>query len=76
MMNTFAEIQATGGVVGASEIALGIASFFTVALGGLSVGIIIGFLTALITKTTSEVRGKKKLRLFMFLKIYELFIRS
>ncbi len=58
MMNSFAEIQASGGEVGATEIALGVTSFLTVALGGLSIGIIMGFLTALITKTTSEVRGR------------------
>ncbi len=50
--------------MGATEIALGVASFFTVALGGLSIGIIIGFLTALITKTTSEVRGISTFKTF------------
>ena len=35
---------------------LGVTSFFTIALGGLSVGMIHGLLTALITKYTKEVR--------------------
>ncbi len=59
-MNTFAEMSAAGQAVGVTEISLALTSFFTVALGGLSIGIIIGFLTALVTKTTSEVRGTLK----------------
>jgi NhaP-type Na+/H+ or K+/H+ antiporter len=64
MMNTFCEISFSGAAVSASDIALGVVSFGTVALGGLTVGIIIGFLTALITKTTSEVRVVEPLALF------------
>ena len=60
MMNTFAEIEHSGNVIDATQIGLGLASFFTIALGGLSIGIFMGFLTALITKCTSEVRGEDK----------------
>jgi sodium/hydrogen exchanger 3 len=42
---------------------LGLASFLTVALGGLVIGILVGFLTALITKTTREVRVMEPLAL-------------
>ena len=37
---------------------MGVAAFFTVSLGGLLIGIIIGALTALITKFTKHVRGR------------------
>ena len=57
MMNTFAEITASGGELNATQILLGLASFLTVALGGLAIGVVMGVLTALITRTTSEVRG-------------------
>ncbi|ELU07584.1 hypothetical protein CAPTEDRAFT_224019 [Capitella teleta] len=39
-----------------SQIALGVGSFFTISLGGLSIGIVFGILTALITRTTKHVR--------------------
>lgn len=61
MMNTMAEIEAAGEVITLSQIGLGLASFITVACGGLLIGIIMGVLTALITRTTSEVRGKEYL---------------
>lgn len=57
MMNSFAEIEASGDVIGVDQIMLGLVSFFTVALGGFSIGCIGGLLTALITRTTTEVRG-------------------
>ena len=57
MMNTFAEMVHSGVEVTPTEISLGLVSFLTVALGGLAVGIVMGFITALITKSTSEVRG-------------------
>jgi NhaP-type Na+/H+ or K+/H+ antiporter len=58
MMNVFAEINYNGNAITGVHIALGLASFFTVALGGLLIGVIMGVLTALITKTTTEVRGR------------------
>jgi len=42
--------------ISSKQIALGLASFFTVSFGGLSIGIVCGLVTALITRTTSEVR--------------------
>jgi hypothetical protein len=45
------------GNVSGGQYALGIVSFFTISLGGLGIGILCGLLTALITRTTSEVRG-------------------
>lgn len=65
-MNTFAEIEHSGAEVTIPEVCLGLVSFFTVALGGLTIGIIMGFLTALFTRCTTEVRGestKQKCRL-------------
>lgn len=64
MMNTMAEIEAAGEVITLSQIGLGLASFITVACGGLLIGIIMGVLTALITRTTSEVRVVEPLALF------------
>lgn len=57
MMNTFTAMSKANQVVGAVEIILALTSFFTIAIGGLLVGIIMGLVTALITRTTSEVRG-------------------
>jgi len=48
---------ATSDHVTGEQYALGLAAFFTVSLGGLFIGIICGLITALITRTTSEVRG-------------------
>ncbi|TRY63115.1 hypothetical protein TCAL_08230 [Tigriopus californicus] len=64
MMNTMAEIEAAGEVITLGQIGLGLASFVTVACGGLLIGIIMGVLTALITRTTSEVRVVEPLALF------------
>ncbi len=41
----------------ATHIGTGLASVFTVALGGMIIGVVMGVLTALITKTTTQVRG-------------------
>uniref|UniRef100_A0A0P6HUM3 Sodium/hydrogen exchanger n=1 Tax=Daphnia magna TaxID=35525 RepID=A0A0P6HUM3_9CRUS len=53
MMVAFAQME---GNVAGGQYALGIVSFFTISLGGLGIGILCGLLTALITRTTSEVR--------------------
>lgn len=58
MMNSFAQIEAGGEEITPDQIALGLVSFFTVALGGFSIGCIGGLITALITRTTTDVRGK------------------
>jgi len=52
MMVAFSTMEHISG----EQIALGIASFFTVSFGGLSIGIVCGLITALITRTTSHVR--------------------
>lgn len=44
------------GSINATDILLGIASFFTVSLGGVSIGILFGILTALMTRTTKRVQ--------------------
>ena len=59
MMKTFNEMEFSGVPIDAKNIVLGLVSFLTISLGGLTVGIIHGFITALITKTTSEVRGER-----------------
>ena len=64
MMNSFAQLEAAGEVIGVDQIMLGLVSFFTVALGGLSIGCIGGLITALITKTTKDVRGEKYSNMF------------
>ena len=57
MMNVFAEMQHHGLEISTVDISLGVVSFFTVALGGFLIGVVMGVLTALITKTTAHVRG-------------------
>ena len=54
MMVAFSTMEHISG----PQIALGLASFFTSSFGGLSIGIISGLITALITRTTSQVRGQ------------------
>lgn len=54
MMVVFAQME---GTVGGEQYVLGFVSFFTTSLGGFALGILSGLLTALITRTTSEVRG-------------------
>jgi NhaP-type Na+/H+ or K+/H+ antiporter len=44
-------------VIHGDQYALAVLSFFTSSCGGLTVGVIHGLLTALITKTTQDVRG-------------------
>ena len=57
MMTTFNEMKVADVTIDAKNIVLGLVSFLTISLGGLAVGIIHGLITALITKTTSQVRG-------------------
>jgi len=59
MMNTFNEMDVSGLSITGIDITLGLLSFLTVAIGGLIIGIICGFVTALITRTTADVRGKQ-----------------
>ena len=40
------------------QMALGVASFFTVSLGGLFLGVVCGLLCALFTKFSGELRGE------------------
>ncbi len=54
MMVAFAQMD---GNVGGEQYLLGFVSFFTISLGGFGIGVLCGLLTALITRTTSEVRG-------------------
>ncbi|GFT58963.1 hypothetical protein NPIL_386021 [Nephila pilipes] len=42
----------------AEQIAMGFAAFICVSLGGLAIGLVMGVVTALITKHTEDVRGK------------------
>ena len=55
MMKSFAAMEDTGEAIQPIQYVLAICSFFTVALGGLLVGIIFGLLTACITRLTKEV---------------------
>ena len=56
MMSVFAGMESQGIEITSSQILLGFGSFFTVAFGGLAIGLMYGFLTALITRLTSGVR--------------------
>ena len=56
MMNSFAGMTMSGEDIVVVDIVLGVTSFFTIAIGGLVVGILGGLITAVITKYTQEVR--------------------
>lgn len=56
MMNSFAGMTLTGVQIEVIDIVLGVTSFFTIAVGGLLVGMIHGLITAVITKYTNEVK--------------------
>ena len=56
MMSVFAGMESEGIEVTSTQILLGFGSFFTVAFGGLGIGLFYGFITALITRLTSGVR--------------------
>ena len=70
MMKTFNEMNHENVPIDTTNIVLGLVSFLTISLGGLAIGIIHGFITALITKTTSQVRGET-LTIGRFLKCYK-----
>ncbi|XP_033638201.1 sodium/hydrogen exchanger 1-like [Asterias rubens] len=59
MMNSFVTME----TIPFSQIVLGFVSFFTVSLGGAIIGIIIGLLTAVLTKFTKHVRVVEPLAL-------------
>ena len=50
--------------VSGSQYALGCAALLTVSFGGLAIGVVCGLLTALITRTTSDVRVVEPLAVF------------
>ena len=58
-----AEMNHAGLDISVTQYFLGLLSIFTVALGGLFIGIVVGFLSALITKTTRDVRVMEPLAL-------------
>ncbi|XP_071747760.1 sodium/hydrogen exchanger 1 isoform X2 [Lepeophtheirus salmonis] len=64
LMNTFAEMQHAGIPITLMDFGLGVISFLSVAFGGLMIGILVGFLSALITKCTSDVRVVEPLAVF------------
>jgi hypothetical protein len=54
MMKTFAQMDE----IPLNEIILGIVSFFTISLGGLTIGLIMGILASIVLKYCSHVRGE------------------
>lgn len=54
-MVTFAELPEVHG----EQYVLAVLAFFTVSLGGLSLGVVFGLVTSLLTRTTEEVRGRR-----------------
>ena len=52
MMNSFAGMEYSGAEIKIVDIVLGVTSFFTIAIGGLTIGMVSGLITALITKFT------------------------
>ena len=64
MMKTFTRMESQGLSVTATDVGLGCLSFFTIALGGLAIGVVFGLLTSLVTRFTQEVRIIEPLALF------------
>ncbi|XP_064639121.1 Na(+)/H(+) exchanger beta-like isoform X2 [Lineus longissimus] len=62
MMKTFAQMD----TIPAHQIILGIVSFFTISLGGLTIGIILGILASIVLKYCSHVRVVEPLFMFVF----------
>ena len=60
-MSTLASMDSCD--IDATQYVMMVGSFFSIALGGLLIGVIVGFLTALMTKTMSEVRVMEPLAL-------------
>ena len=56
MMTKFVSMEAHGATVSPHQFALGVCSFFTVALGGLIVGVMFGVLSSILTKWTMRIR--------------------
>jgi len=65
MMSSFAGIESMGESVTVMDCVLGVTSFFTIAIGGLLIGMLTGLATALITKFTKEVRVVEPLAVLM-----------
>ncbi|XP_074658542.1 Na(+)/H(+) exchanger beta-like isoform X3 [Tubulanus polymorphus] len=61
MMKTFIQMD----VIPPLEMFLGFVSFFTVSLGGLAIGLIIGFMASFISKYTADVRVVEPLLMFV-----------
>lgn len=55
-MSTFTAMENDHIHIGVEQYIMGVVSFFTIALGGLFVGILVGLISALITRTTQDVR--------------------
>ena len=58
-MESFTDMEMKNEVIDGGQIALAVSSFFTIALGGLCIGILVGFLTALFTKAQCARNAKK-----------------
>ena len=65
MMSSFAGIKSVGEEITVTACLLGITSFFTIAVGGLLIGMMTGLATALITRFTKEVRVVEPLAVLM-----------
>ena len=53
-METFSDMELQNEVIESNQFLLAITSFFPIALGGLIIGIFVGFVTAFITKYTQD----------------------
>ena len=64
MMTAFAGMEHRGETINLGHIMIGCGSFLTVALGGLTIGVVYGLLTSLLTRATQGVRIIEPLALF------------
>nr|XP_022342116.1 Na(+)/H(+) exchanger beta-like isoform X2 [Crassostrea virginica] len=64
VMQTYNRLQAGGGTIDALQVVLGVLKFIIVVLGGLVIGILVGCLSALLTKLTSHVKVVEPIAIF------------
>lgn len=64
VMQTYNRLQAEGGTIDATQVILGIVKFFIVVIGGLIIGILVGCLSALLTKFTNTVKVVEPIAIF------------
>ncbi|XP_048745057.2 Na(+)/H(+) exchanger beta-like isoform X2 [Ostrea edulis] len=64
VLQTYNRLQAEGGTIDAGQVLLGILKFLIVVIGGLVIGILVGCLSAVLTKFTNTVKVVEPIAIF------------